>query len=495
VGDLSDLERLGAWSAGLGAGLVLVNPLHASDTATPQQPSPYYASSRCFMNPIYLSMEDVPGAGAVAGFSEAAAEAQALNARRLIDRDKVWQLKSGVLEAVFHNGVDEDALRSYRRLRGEALEHFATFCAIREIEGGDWRSWPAVLRHPRSAAGALLRTSPGAADRIRFHSWVQLLLDQQMSRARRAVGVVQDLAVGADPGGADAWIWQDLLAHGMSIGAPPDEFATHGQDWGLAPFDPWRLRASGYVPWTEVLRAGFRHGAGLRLDHVMGLFRLYWIPDAIPDRLGAYVRYPHHDLLNILALEAQRAGAWVVGEDLGTVEDEVRDDLRERQVLTYRVWWFETTPTSEWPEPALGAVTTHDLPTVAGVISGRDLEAQRRLGLDPNEESSRALRLKVLERTGWKEEDGVEEAVRRVYEDLSQAPCLLLSATLDDVLAVEERPNMPGTVDEWPNWSIALPVPLEGFEEAPLARRIATALSREGSDDQCGPGSPDRAPA
>jgi 4-alpha-glucanotransferase len=204
---------------------------------------------------------------------------------------------------------------------------------------------------------------------------------------------------------------------------------------------------------------------------------LYWIPDGCTPADGAYVRYPYWDLLNILALEASRAGAYVVGEDLGTVEDQVRSELAERRVLSYRLWWFEPNPPKQWPTQALGAVTTHDLPTIAGVWNGTDLEMQRRLELAPNEGAAMALRRRLVEGTGVDETAPVEEVIAATYERLAEAPCLLLTATLEDAAAVEERPNMPGTTDEWPNWSLALPQPLDDLEQAPLPAVIANRLA------------------
>ena len=241
----------------------------------------------------------------------------------------------------------------------------------------------------------------------------------------------------------------------MSVGAPPDEFATLGQNWGLPPFDPWRLRSTGYQPWIEALRAGFRCSAGLRVDHVMGIFRLYWIPQGYPEESGLYVRYPHHDMLNILALEAERAGAFVVGEDLGTVEDGARSDLLERRVLSYRVWWFEPDSPETWPQMALGTVTTHDLPTIAGVLSGSDLEVQRRLGLQPNEEASLALREKVLDRTGWQDGGEVAIAVRRVSRTSPRRPVSFWrppSTTWRPSRSVRtcREPLMSGRTGAWP---------------------------------------------
>jgi 4-alpha-glucanotransferase len=477
IGDLSDLRRIGSWSASLGAAVVLVNPLHASSPTYPQQPSPYFPGSRCFVNPIYLSIEEVPGAAGRDEVVTAAAEGRELNRRRLIDRDRVWSLKSKSLEAVFSDFSGDPHFDAFQVERGASLDRFATFCALAERHGPTWREWPTEFQHPASAATRQFAASSIGRLRVRYHAWLQWLLDIQLARASSHIDLVQDLAVGVDPDGPDAWVWQDTFAEGMHVGAPPDRFNTKGQDWAFAPLDPWRMQAAGYEPWIESLRAGFRHGSGLRIDHVMGLFRLYWIPAAAAPSEGAYVRYPHHDLLNILALEAHRAGAFVMGEDLGTVEDSVREDLGQRQVMSYRLWCFDERSPSSWPHQALGAMTTHDLPTVAGVISGSDIEAQRRLGLQPNEEASADVRESLLQRTASNDDTPVADVIARAHRDLARAPCALLAATLDDALAVEERPNMPGTVDEWPNWSIALPLPLEEIEGLALPRAIADAFN------------------
>jgi 4-alpha-glucanotransferase len=478
IGDLCDLRRLGEWSASVGARLVLVNPLHASTPTFPQEASPYYAGSRCFTNPLYLSVEDIPGAEDSHDLDKLSKVGRALNAHRLIDRDQVWAIKSAALESIFASFVGDPAFDRYRKDRGRTLERFATFCALSEIYGPDFHSWPAEYRDASTDAVRRYAGSPSGSSRMRYHSWLQWLLSQQMEKAGTVVGVVTDLAVGVDPDGPDAWIWPDAFAAGVRVGAPPDEFNTRGQDWALCPYDPWRLRARGYDPLIESLRASFRCARGLRVDHVMGLFRLYWIPDGAPPSSGVYVRYPHDDLLNLLALEAHRAGAFVAGEDLGTVQDEVRRELAGRRVMSYRVWWFEDRPTPQWPEAALGAVTTHDLPTIAGVVSGSDIEAQRRIGVFPNEDSAARLHRRALERTGSDDDTPVAEVITRIHSDLAEAPCLVLTATLDDALSVEERPNMPGTVDQWPNWSLALPEPIEEFCSRPLVVRIARLLDR-----------------
>ena len=478
MGDLADLRRLAGWSTRSGAGITLINPLHAAAPVAHQQPSPYSASSRCFANPIYLRVEEVPEASGVEGLDAAASAGRALNDERLIDRDRVWALKLGVLEAAFERFGGHADLDRFCAERGDALEGWATFCALADTHGLPWQDWPDGLEDRHGPAVAAFAASPAGSHRVRFHRWLQWHLDRQLATAGQAGGLMQDLAIGVDAGGADAWVWRDTFASTMRVGAPPDEFNTLGQDWGLPPWDPWRLRAAGYRPFIETVRAGLRHAGGLRFDHVMGLFRLYWIPLGASAAEGTYVRYHHWDMLNILALEAERAGAFVVGEDLGTVEDQVREELRARDVLSYRLLWFEPGRPSGWPRQALGAVTTHDLPTVAGVWSGSDLDEQRRLDLSPNEEASQALRHRLADWTGLGDGAAVEDVVDGAYGLLAEAPCAVLTAALDDVLAVPERPNLPGTTTERPNWSLALPAPLEDIEAHPLAARIAGHLSR-----------------
>ncbi len=494
IGDLGDLERIGRWAGGLGAGFTMVNPLHAPCPGAHVEPSPYYPGSRCFKNPLYIDVDALAVQDTTAALvSGVAEEARGFNSTRRIDHSRVWHAKSAALEAIFAaaGSFDSDRrLQDYIDAQGEGLAVYATFCALVESYGSDWRRWPAHLRDPAVAADLCAGGPAEFLRRVRYHSWLQYLLDGQLGGASAALGLVSDLAVGVDPNGADAWMYRGCFAEGTRVGAPPDEFNTLGQDWGLAPFDPWRLRSNGYLPWIRALRATFRHAKGIRVDHVMGLWRLYWIPEGHGAAEGVYVRYPHDDLLNILTLEAERAGALVVGEDLGTVEEGVREELSARQVLSYRLWWFEDAPSATWPEMAMGAVTTHDLPTVAGVYNGSDLQAQRSIGARPNEESSAHLAAKVravsgggdagIADSGGGGDGGAAGAVSAVYRDLGRSPCRLLTVTLDDVAVVEERPNMPGTTrEQWPNWSLALPMPLEDLEDSPMAADIASSVSRK----------------
>lgn len=479
IGDLGDLRWLGRWAAKQQAGFALINPLSAATPTLPQQPSPYYPSSRSFRSPLYLRIEDVEGARDVRGLSALAAKGRALNDAREIDRDAVFRLKSAALERIWRQvRTRED--RAFERFRREqaGLEQFSRFCALAERFGHGWHSWPEEFRHPGSAAVARVSGEKAMLDRIRFHEWSQYQIDRQLARASAAMPVMQDLPIGFDAGGADGWAFQDVLAQGISVGAPPDEFNTRGQDWGLPPFVPDRLRDAGYAPFVQTIRACLRHAGGLRIDHAMGLFRLFWIPVGTEPKDGAYVHGHPRDLLAIVALESQRAKAAIVGEDLGTVEDDARVQLAAMHILSYRLLWFEKTPPSHFPERALAAVTTHDLPTVAGLWCDSDLNAQRRLGLSPNEAGTAAIKARIRRLTRAAPDTPVTEVIARVHEALGRAPSRLVTATLDDAMAVEERPNMPATTDEWPNWRLALPRPIESLARSPLAQRIAKALCR-----------------
>lgn len=478
IGDLADLARLARWSAGeLGAGFVLVNPLHAVAPTFPQQPSPYFPSSRRFLNPLYLRVEDVPGAaGAGTDLEHLSAQGRALNRERRIDRDEAWRLKLAALEQIWANGGGVNVgFERWLTSQGPTLEEFATWCVLAERFGAGWRDWPPPYRRPADPAVRQFRADH--EDRVRFHGWLQWLMHLQLGVASSTLAVIQDLPIGVDPEGSDAWAWQDVLADGVSVGSPPDEFNGQGQDWGLPPFVPWKLADAGYQPFIDTIRATIASAGGLRVDHVMGLFRLWWIPNGASPRDGAYVRYPSEDLLDIVALESHRAKALVVGEDLGTVEAGVRETLAERRILSYRLLWFEEDDPAEWPEPAMAAVTTHDLPTVTGLWDGTDLEAQRRAGLEPNEQSTAAIRTRLTTAGALEDDASPDAVVVAAHRLLARAPSVLLSATLDDALAEPQRPNIPGAEGQRPNWSLALPASMEAFVDHPLPRQIAAALA------------------
>jgi 4-alpha-glucanotransferase len=470
IGDLADLRALREMATEQGAGFLLINPLHAVAPTTPQESSPYLPATRRFRNPLYLRVPEVPGADRVD-----LGDGSGLNGGELIDRDAIWARKREVLRRVFDAaGSDDPAFPDWWWHQGQPMQDWGTWCALADEHGPDWHTWPAELRDPRGPAVADF-VAAHETD-VAFHVWLQWCLARQLEAAAAGLTVIQDLPIGVAGGGADAWTWQDVLAQGASVGAPPDAFNANGQDWGSPPLVPWRLRLADYEPFVQAIRATMAGAGGLRMDHVMGLFRLWWVPAGGSAAAGAYVRYPAEDLLDIVALESSRAGALVVGEDLGTVEDGVREALAEHGILSYRLLWFEDDEPATWPQPAMAAVTTHDLPTVVGLWTGADADEQRSLGTASDEElqSGRvALKTKL---GSLRDDAGPESAVRRAYERLAQAPSVLLSATLEDAIGEERRPNMPGTTDR-PNWSLPLPVRVEDLPGHPLLRDVAGTLA------------------
>lgn len=477
VGDFADLARLARWSAELGAGMILLNPVQAATPVIPQEASPYLPSSRRYRNLLYLRIENVPGAiRAGLDLNQLAAAGRALNSHRRIDHDQVLQLKMKALEKLWQRFEPNSKFEHYCKEQGHALPQFATFCALAERHGRDWRRWPVAYRHPDSQAVAEFGVKE--AQRVQFYQWVQWLLDMQLQDASGVLPVMHDLPVGFEAGGADAWAWQDLLAKDAAIGAPPDAYSTDGQNWGLPPFVPHKLRMAGYEPFVETVRALLRHAGGLRIDHVMALFRLFWIPSGMKPTEGAYVHYDAGDLLGIVALESQRARAVIVGEDLGTVAEGVREQLSQHCILSYRVLWFESEPPARYPKLALAAATNHDLPTVAGLWSGADLREQEELQLQPARDRVREMRERLRMLANLSETSPNVEAIERTYRLLGRSPCAIIMATLDDAAAVSERPNLPGTTTERPNWSLALAQPLEQLERDALPAKIARALRR-----------------
>lgn len=496
VGDLADLGAVAAWAGRQGARFVFTNPLHAVAPTSPQQASPYFPTSRRFRNPIYLRVENVPGSEAlpVPELDVLAASGRRANGDDRIDRDRVWTVKRTALERIWQAtgaaGASRPELDRWSTDAGPGLRQFATFAALAEIHGGDWRGWPRGMHRPDGDAALRFARGPGA-DRVRFHAWLQWLTDCQLRAAAAqaagsGVGLVGDLAVGADPGGADAWEWQDLLAAGISVGAPPDSFSPEGQDWGFPPWDPWRLRRAGYRPFIDVLRAALCGCAGVRIDHVMGLFRLFWLASGRSAADGVYVSYPWEDLCRIVALESHRATAFVVGEDLGTVEPGVRSALMDLGGLSTRLLLFEDDLPDRWPELALATVTTHDLPTVAGIVTGADARVRAQIGMavDRLTEAGMQRRLEAvagaprMQMAASGDREAVASVVQSLYAPLAASPCRVVAASLEDALGVETRPNMPGAPQHWPNWSRALPVAREEIEASPRVAALARTIDR-----------------
>ncbi|MEU2129203.1 4-alpha-glucanotransferase [Streptomyces sp. NPDC018352] len=513
MGDLGDLADLAAWSGrALGAGFVQINPLHAAVPGSPTDPSPYRPSSRRFPDPVHLRVESVPEYGHVtdrAALDDLRQDAAALsdtvlNKGALIDRDAVWELKRQALELVRKVPLTPGrraAYCDYLAGQGQALEDHALWCALAEVHGSDWHAWPAGLRDPRSKETA--RARAGLLDRVDFHCRLAWLTDGQLAEAQRAaldagmaVGVVHDLAVGVHPGGADAWAQQDAFAHGMSVGAPPDAFNARGQDWGLPPWRPDVLAASGYAPYRGLLRGLLAHAGALRIDHVMGLFRLWWVPEGRPPTEGTYVTHDAEAMLAVLVLEAHRAGAAVMGEDLGTVEPGVREALVRRGVLGTSVLWFERDwagtgrplAPEQWREDCLATVTTHDLPSTAARLTGDHVTLRHRLGLltRPLDQELTADAADTTEWLGYlsglgllPEGEGDEEGcVRAVHRFLLRTPARMTGVWLPDALGDRRPQNLPGTWDQYPNWRLPVadaeghPVTLEALAAAPRLHRL-----------------------
>jgi 4-alpha-glucanotransferase len=491
VGDLTDLADLAAWSASRhGADYVLVNPLHAGNLTVPMEPSPYLPTSRRFVNPLYLRVEaipefaDLPRRGRIRRLrSEVQQRAGGLDA---IDRDSAWAAKRAALELLHQvprSAGRELAYAAFREREGGALDDFAAWCVLADKYGGDWHRWPHSVQHP-SADGVAAFVKKNS-DAIDFHRWLQWQLDEQLAaaqsqavRAGMAMGIMHDLAVGVHPDGADAWALQDVLALGVTAGAPPDEFNQLGQDWSQPPWRPDRLDEQEYQPFRSLIRAVLRHAGGVRIDHIIGLFRLWWIPEGASPTQGTYVRYDHDAMIGIVALEAHRAGAVVVGEDLGTVEPWVRDYLLLRGLLGTSILWFELDrdgaggplPAERWREYCLSSVTTHDLPPTAGYLAGDHVRLRESLGLltRPVElelESDRAERaawMAELSRVGLLEdgaEDDPERVILALYRYLGRTPSRLLAVALTDAVGDRRTQNQPGTTDEYSNWRIPLTGP------------------------------------
>ena len=486
TGDLTDLTDLAVWSSSVyDAGFILVNPLHAAAPCAPMEPSPYLPTSRRFGNPLYLRVEAIPEFAAVRHRGRIRALRTALSKQAatdpIIDRDAAWQAKRTALEQVYR--VERSAGRdlayaAFRRRQGRSLEDFATWCALAEHYGNDWHTWPPELQHPSSpAVAAFAAANPAAVD---FHRWLQWVLDEQLGiaqatavQAGMSLGIMSDLAVGVDPGGADAWALQEVLALGVTAGAPPDEFNQLGQDWSQPPWRPDRLEAHAYEPFRALVQAALRYSGGVRIDHIIGMFRLWWIPDGAAPTEGTYVRYDHDALIGIIALEAYRAGAVVVGEDLGTVEPWVRDHLRERGLFGTSILWFESDesggplPAERWREYCLSSVTTHDLPPTSGYLAGEHVRLRDRLGLltRPAEQEWAADRaaqsawIDELRRVGLLDgttEPDTEQVVTALHRFLGRTPSRLLALSLADAVGEVRTQNQPGTTDEYPNWRIPL---------------------------------------
>ncbi|GJJ18119.1 4-alpha-glucanotransferase [Mycolicibacterium mageritense] len=489
TGDLTDLTDLAVWSSARhGAGFILVNPLHAAAPVAPMEPSPYLPTSRRFVNPLYLRVEAIPEYASMRHRGRVRKLRTALTDRAdrtdLIDRDAAWKAKRRALEQVYavpRSAGRELAYAAYRDREGRSLDDFAIWCALAEKYGANWHNWPAELQHPAGPdVAAFAAANPAAVD---FHRWLQWLLDDQLTAAQATavqagmeLGIMGDLAVGVDPDGADAWALQDVLALGVTAGAPPDEFNQLGQDWSQPPWRPDRLAERAYEPFRALVHSALRHAGGVRIDHIIGLFRLWWIPKGAAPTEGTYVRYDHDAMMGIIALEAHRAGALVVGEDLGTVEPWVRDYLRDRGLFGTSILWFEADDAGgplaaeNWREFCLSSVTTHDLPPTAGYLAGEHVRLRDELGLltrpaaeeQAEDRAAKARWLDELRRVGLLDPDSEptsDDIVAALYRYLGRTPSKLLALSLADAVGDLRTQNQPGTIDEYPNWRVPLAGP------------------------------------
>ncbi|MBK8461508.1 MAG: 4-alpha-glucanotransferase [Nigerium sp.] len=514
IGDLADLADLCTWSGTQHfTDYLLINPLHAAQPTPPLEPSPYLPTSRRYVNPIYIRPELIPEWSALGEHKRQrvaalrAGLARTLSGSDQIRRDPVWEAKVAALRVIYDEGLSEVrmmAKENFVRGEGRSLTQFATWCALVAEHGRNWREWPAEYRRPSSPEVAAFAASH--ARDVDFFVWLQWIADDQLREAQSAakasgmrVGVMTDLAVGVGIESAEAWTLGDAFAHGVGVGAPPDHYNQLGQDWGQAPWRPDRLEELSYRPFRAMVAGMLRHAGGLRVDHVMGLFRLWWIPAGLPPTAGAYVRYHHEAMVGILLLEAHRAGALIVGEDLGTVEPWVREYLRGRGVLGTSVAWFESAhdgsplPPEHYREYCMASVTTHDMPPTAGYLALDHIRLQHRLGIlteDLDEELALAQRSfaawnRVLVERGFLEpgSDDVAEKVLAMHRYIVASPARVLCAALVDAVGDRRTQNQPGTVDQYPNWRVPLsgpdgePLLLEDVFNSACASRLAAVMN------------------
>ena len=480
IGDADDLTELVSFLGDEGADFLLINPLHAAEPAGRMTPSPYLPVTRRFVNPIYIRPEAIGEVARLSGprrslVQWALEEVQDANlSAEPIDRDAAWKAKCEALEVIFAAGRSRARQRDFERFRaeqGEGLERFALWSALIE-KYGPQEDWPAWLRDAGSAHVA--NEARVLSDRIDFFAWLQWIVDEQLGRAQAeakasgmALGVMDDLAVGIHPRGADVWSAPEAFARGIQVGAPPDMYNQLGQNWSQPPWNPVHLAANAYRPLRDMVRTVLRHAGALRVDHIIGLFRLWWIPEGMGAHEGAYVRYDYEAMIGVVLLEAHRAGAVMIGEDLGTVEPWVRDYLAARGVLGTAVLWFEKQEDG-WPKQpggyrrlSLATVTTHDLPPTAGYLADEHVALRERLGLltDPIAQVRAEARIERDRMLARLREHGLldanpseREIVEALHRYIARTPAALVGVALVDGVGERRTQNQPGTDQEYPNW-------------------------------------------
>jgi 4-alpha-glucanotransferase len=499
IGDFTDLRHLIELAAKLGAAGIGLNPLHALFDDRPELASPYAANSRLFLNLLYIDVEAIPEFPGLSG-SRLEADVRRLRAAQQVNYPGVAAAKlEGLRLAHDAFGADANPSRrqdfvAFRLEQGQALLEFAGFEILRRRYGGPWWDWPPEWRCP--SQGGLEALRQAQSSEFEFYEFVQWIADRQLGACRDAarslglpIGLYLDVAVGVDACGADAWSEQAAILNRLSVGAPPDLLNTGGQNWGLAGFNPAELEARAFAPFRRVCAVAMRHAGAIRLDHVLGLKRLFVIPHGMHPRMGAYLRFPFAPLLAVIAQESVRHRSIVIGEDLGTVPEGFRETIADWGLWSYLVMLFERDwdgsfhPPERYPANALVTFGTHDLPTFTGWWEGYDLTVKRDLGIDPGETDEERARAReamraALAQRGLLPEDRVDVAAVTRY--LALAPTRLLIASLEDVLQIRDQPNVPGTITEHPNWRQRLPVPLEDLPTDARLLALARILAEAG---------------
>ncbi|BDV32402.1 4-alpha-glucanotransferase [Microbacterium terricola] len=513
MGDFADLGDLAAIAGGRGADFLLINPLHAAEVTPRIEPSPYLPATRRFFAPLYVRPDDIreaaylsPDRRAAVATARERVTAMDTDPER-IDRDAVWLAKREALEVIFaapRSPGREASLEAFTAREGRPLTDFALWCALEEhfaatLAAGEER--PAEAWDIASPLVARLRDE--LSERVAFFVWLQWICEEQVARAQREateagmrIGIMHDLAVGVHTKGSDAWSLRDTYAPGILVGAPPDMYNQQGQNWTQPPWLPDALAANAYAPLRDMIRSLLRHAGALRIDHIIGFFRLWWIPAGLGPAAGTYVRYDHEAMIGVLALEAHRAGAVVIGEDLGLVEPWVRDYLAARGILGTSVLWFEhenggPTPPEHYRQALLATVNTHDLPPTAGYLAGEHVALRARLGLlTRSVEDERAdavaerdAMLAALRDRGLLPADADEqEIVEALHVHLAASPSWLLGVALVDAVGERRVQNQPGTDREYPNWQVPLAdaagaaVLIDDLPRNPRFRSLADAV-------------------
>lgn len=531
IGSFSDLKALIDWAADLGASFVGINPLGLLFPEDSSKVSPYGPSSRRFLQPWYIDVEAVPEFEECEEVRRWCGEKEFQEACRLaresslVDYERVWAMQRRALQRLFQHFCEHHLKRGSERAQsfsrflaqeGKDLEDYGVFHALdshfRALNPAvwGWTLWPKAYQD--KASDAVSRFASEHRDAITFHQYLAWIAREQLASCGHrswerglAVGLYGDLPVGVDPAGLDTWLDPDIYARDVRLGAPPDDFNPNGQEWGVCPWIPQRLRHRAYEPFVAMLRANMREFGALRMDHVMGLMRQYWIPAGKDARCGAYVRYPLQDLLGIVLLESERNRCAIVGEDLGTVPQRIREAMRESGLFGCRLCFFERMedgtfpPPSHYPAQSMASFATHDLPTLEGFWQGTDLRLRRRLQLYPSPQVRRALArrrvadkkaLRVLLRSwGYQEEPGGTQKERKkeeqrlaplraaaLYRYLAACGSKLLAVSLEDLCGMTDQVNVPGTVHEHPNWRRKLPFPVEALQEHPRVQAIVAAV-------------------